>query len=74
MGTWKQAYQLQAGDVVRASESREYEQPRTVQAVTTDHSDPYWGPRMNIAWTEGRLRFMNSYLGELSWVVLAADQ
>lgn len=73
MGIWKQAHQLRAGDVVRASENHEYEQPRTVTAVSTDHSDRHWGPRMKVTWEQDGVRLDNS-LGELAWVVLVNDQ
>lgn len=71
MGTWKQAYQLQAGDVVRASQNHEYEQPRTVKKIEVDPGN-HSGPRVKITWDKDP---RDVYLGELDWVVLAdADQ
>lgn len=67
LGVWKQAYQIREGDIVLASKDHEYAEPRTVTAVTADHSNGSWGPRVRLAWTG----YPDAYMNELSWVALA---
>jgi hypothetical protein len=73
MGIWKQAHQLREGDTVLASENHEYRQPRTVLATTTDHHDQYWGPRTRITWADDKVHKADTYMGDVSWVVLAGS-
>jgi hypothetical protein len=72
-GTWKQAYQVRVGNVITAFADREFEQPLTVAAVRTDHSDGYWGPRTHLTWESKSRRVSDSYLTELTWVAVAGS-